>query len=505
MASKRSAENYMNIMAMGLKIVNTIPIMFSQILAAQNYNEIANFVIEQMDSYWCDDDNLFLTSIEGFLQSIQKLTDETRKQIMAIEFCKWLDFKITYMRDENNSNGKRIYFSLFSLVPITKDDCITLNSLNLNYKEIGIWINPKFRIASPHITRNEKVLEKPIYNRDIFEGMNGSLKNCSYFPYNNKHLVKNIIISDNFLSQKTSPSFSIAFSPMSDKTNLIQLEEQLIEQHGTKFCGEAVKPLTDSHAHELSERLINDWTLAGDMDADIFFAPELLGTSLSESNDSIYNTLIWKHSMQRILDGTRTPLLTILPSYWKDNYNRSTIVSQDGQILGHQEKHVPFVDAKANKMEALKEKPEWSTILIHIPNVHRIAIVICAEFLSAQKRIENFICGSLGATLIIVPSYSRGEQDFINTLSRLKCYGTTIVWGNCCGAVSSVPKAIGGCGIAGTTQTITFGSKCTCNFTCQNIKACIFKIDIPLDFELSKTKEFFQKELVIHKTRSTYE
>ena len=40
------------------------------------------------------------------------------------------------------------------------------------------------------------------------------------------------------------------------------------------------------------------------------------------------------------------------------------------------------VDNKGHKMEALSELQEWSTILIHVPNFHRIAIVICAEFLA---------------------------------------------------------------------------------------------------------------------------
>lgn len=140
-------------------------------------------------------------------------------------------------------------------------------------------------------------------------------------------------------------------------------------------------------------------------------------------------------------------------------------------------------------------------MLIHIPNFHRIAIVICAEFITDLSRIQKFICGSLGVTLLIVPSYSRGEMDFINVLSHLKGYGTTVVWGDCCGAVSGNEKAIGGCGVAGTTSTVTFGSVCRCGFSCENVKACIFKVEIPLDFEFNKIKEFNANEIVTHKIR----
>ena len=502
MASRKSAEQYMNIMAMGLKIVDTISITpFNQIFALKKYEKISNLVETKMDSYWCNDDNLFLAKIKSFFLSIEENTDKDCKQIMAFAFCQWLDLKITYMKNEYNPQGNRIYFSLSNLVPLTSNNPVTLNSLNTNYQETGIWINPKFPIASPHITRNEKNIVKPVCNRDIFEGINGSLTNCSYILYDDKKIVKNIILSNSFLNNQKQQVLSIAFSPMSDKSDLIQTEDQLIKRDGNEFNGEAVKPLTELQAQELLERFKNDWTLAGDINADIFFAPELLGTSLSEKNDGIYNTLIFEYSSQRLFQRKNVPILTILPSYWVDNCNSSTIVNQDGEILAKQEKHIPFVDKNANKMEALAEKATWETILIHIPNVHRIAIVICAEFLSDQERIKKFICGSLGATLIIVPSYSRGEQDFINTLPILKCYGTTIVWGNCCGAVSSASKAIGGCGIAGTTQTAILGSQCKCNFTCKNIKACVFKIAIPLDFELTKTKDHVQTATIIHETR----
>lgn len=467
MASIQSTQKYMNIMAAALQIVTKIPQTFNEIFASQDYEEISTFVTTTLDAYWNDDNYSLLHNIDDFLQTIHEEKDSNRQQIMAISFCLWLDFRITYTRDENNIAGKRAYFSLASLVSISKDDYAV-----------------------------EELFEKNISNRDIFEGINGLLKHCSYVLYDNKNIIKNIIISDTFLTEKDDCSFSIGFSPMSDRKDLLQLEDQPIERNGIKFNRELVKPL--NHAEELLERLKNDWNLAADMNVDIFFAPELLGTSLSEKNDGEYNSFLWECSNLRLVSGKNVPLLTILPSYWSNNYNRSTIVSLDGQIIGHQEKHIPFIDKKAHKMEALAEIQEWSTILIHIPNVHRIAIVICAEFLSDQDRIQKFLCGSLGATLLIVPSYSRGEQDFINTLPVLKCYGTTIIWGNCCGAVASNEKAIGGCGIAGTTQTITFGSKCCCNFSCQNIKACVFKVKIPLDFELSKTTESFSKDNVTH-------
>jgi predicted amidohydrolase len=203
----------------------------------------------------------------------------------------------------------------------------------------------------------------------------------------------------------------------------------------------------------------------------------------------------------RLRNGESLPALTILPSRWSEQHNRATIVGWDGEVLACQDKHIPFVDQKNNKIEALMDLNERVTVLIHIPSVHRIAIVICAEFLSDSKSMREVICGNLGATLIIVPSYSRGEQDFINTLSALKGYGTTVIWGNCCGAVRGEQKAIGGCGIAGTTKTEIFSSVCKCGYSCENISACIFMVEIPLDFELQKTNKFDKAECVTHKIK----
>lgn len=498
MSTIDSAKRYMNIMALGLKIVSMFCAPFNQIFSIRNYKQIAEFIKNKMDSYWCTDNERFLEDIENFLRDIEKEETED-KIVMALEFCKWLDFKITYLKNENNSNGDRQFFSLYWLVQFSDNRYAEIDALNTNWRETGIWINPKFEIASPYIICEGISVQKNIANRDAFEGINGILKNCSYIFWSEKNKVKNIIVSNDFLYEKDNDRFTIAFSPMSDRSDLIKIEEQLVERDGTTFEGEGVVEI--SNAEILHERLKNDWILASDINADIFFSPELLGTELSEENDGFYNETIRNLSNLRLGNGESVPKLTILPSYWSNQRNTATIVGQDGEIIACQEKHIPFVDIKNNKIEALSELSEWFTVLIHIPNVHRIAVVICAEFLSDQKRVEEVICGSLGATLVIVPSYSRGEQDFINALSTLKRYGTTVVWGNCCGAVSRSQKAIGGCGIAGTTKTFIFGGECQCEFLCNDIKACVFKIDIPLHFELKKIEESRHIAFVTHEIR----
>lgn len=500
MTTTNSASRYMDILAVGLKIIDMFPAAYNQIFAIQNYEEIAESVKNKLDSYWCEDNEQFLKNIEQLLVIIEHESELERKYVMAMEFCRWLDFKITYMQNENNELGERQFFSLYWLIPVLSDCYVEVGALNTNWEKTGIWINPKFRIASPHVKRKEVSIERAVANRDVFEGINGILVNCSYMPCDNKNKVKNIIISNDFMCDKEINNLRIAFSPMSDRSDLIQIKEEVVERAGIKMQGQIVEPIED--AEKLYERLQKDWLLASDVQADIFFAPELLGTEISEENDGPYNDMLWNLGNDRLGSGESVPKLTILPSYWANKQNRATIVGQDGQIIAYQEKHIPFVDIKNNKIEALAELSEWSTVLIHIPGVHRIVIMLCAEFLAKEvQRLQEFLCGSLGATLVIVPSYSRGEQDFINELSSLNCYGTTVIWGNCCGAVAASEKAIGGCGVAGTTKTHTFGKKCTCEFSCREIEACVFLVDIPLDFELRKTEEIEMNELITHVTK----
>lgn len=499
MTTVEHAKRYMDLMAEGLAVVNAFSDMLSYLFALSDYQTIIQSVKEKMDQLWCEDDEDLLKYLETFLREIQAEADLQNKTIMALEFCRCMDLRITYLSDEYNKKGSRQFFSLFCLMPFSYNQCIEIGALNTNWKETRIWVNPKFQVASPYVTRDGEAVKKPISNRDIFEGMNGDLQNCSYVLWNEKTYVKNIIIGKDFLDGQGDKSFKIAFAPMSDRHDLIEVKDVEIVRGEAQMKGQSICPIKDSKI--LYERLQNDLIFAGDLGADVFFAPELLGTELSEQNDMIYNTWVSKVNIKRIGDQKDVPMLTILPSYWREQHNSVTILGQDGKILAYQEKNIPFVDKKGNKIEALAENKEWTTVLVHIPDVHRIAVVICAEFISDLTRMQKFICGSLGATLIIVPSYSRGEQDFINVLSHLKGYGTTVIWGDCCGAVSGEKRAIGGCGIAGTTNTITFGSVCRCGFRCGDASACVFTVEIPLDYEISKTEEFDRNEVVVHEMR----
>lgn len=481
MPTKEDAQLYMNIFACCLKIVDMFPQAFNEITSISHYDKVAIDTVKMMDTIWKQGIQAFFSYMSNFLSEIENNKNKSIKYIQAFEICKWMDMRITYLVQYDMTRE----FSLWPLIPLCRDKYVKIGALNTNYKETGIWINPKFEILSAYTFIDGEEKQKRIANRDIFKNANGHLLHCSYIHWNGKHEVLNVIIPNDSIIEKNNEILRVAFAPISDSKELIHSEETLIVRNGIEEKGVKVKCVGDTEM--LKTRICNDWMLACDCKTDILFMPELLGTIDSEKNNNNYNEYIFQLSIEALAEGKMTPCITALPSYWKDGKNSVSILYQEGKILAAQEKHVPFVDEKNHVIEALKDTVPWKTVLLHIPYIHRIAIVICAEFLANQsEHIYDFICGELGATLILVPSYSQGEQDFINVLSSLKSYGTTVIWGNCCGAIRSEEKGIGGCGLAGRQDTIIFGDYCECGNCCDNIKACLFQIDIPLKYQVKK-------------------
>ena len=85
---------------------------------------------------------------------------------------------------------------------------------------------------------------------------------------------------------------------------------------------------------------------------------------------------------------------------------------------------------------------------------------------------------------MIVPSFSLGEQDFATTIDAVKRFGTSVVWGNCCGAVPAkgnppMERIVGACSYAGADEIHRFGSVKKCNSSCVGVKSCVFCIELP--------------------------
>lgn len=200
-----------------------------------------------------------------------------------------------------------------------------------------------------------------------------------------------------------------------------------------------------------------------------------------------YVEWVKKASKRLIEKDKHVPAMTVLPSYWHNRNNSATIVFNNGLVLGVQQKYEPFVSRVDSRMEALDCCDQKDMTIIHIPGVHRMAVIICSEYLADQQtKWSDILCRCLGVSMILVPSFSGGEQAFFNSLNRYAEYGTIVVWGNCCGAGNSGSKGIGGCSIASLSIQDRFGMKCKCHNSCDRSSSCIFRERLSVQMTYAK-------------------
>ena len=270
---------YMNILASSLCIVQKHDGIIREIDAASNYTKYAQYIKNKLDSILVWEDKRFLADLNQVLEEIETSEDEERL-IYAVEFCKWLDFHITYMRKETDlKNGKRQYVSLHHLINTESNKIVRIGALNPNYNETRIWINPKFQVCHPYVMRDGNREERDISNRDIFEGINGSLNNCCYFTFDNKNYVSNVIIPPDVLCNEKK-YLRIGFSPISDRKDILNAAYIDWTRKGIQQQGIAMGPILCSES--IKHRFCEDFKSAGDNEVDILFAPEMLGVGAME-------------------------------------------------------------------------------------------------------------------------------------------------------------------------------------------------------------------------------
>lgn len=492
MSSKEQAQLYMNYFARALSIVNLFPSCFSEIYALYNFEEKFTAMDAQLASFELSNPDAFLVALDKILFDTEQ-QDETTKIIHALAICQFLDRKLSYIADAQNA------FSIYHLVPLSNNKAVALETpLNTNYRETGIWINPKFSACLLYEHNASLQKDRRLFNRDSFVGLNGELKNCSFVKWDNSLSITNIVVPAEFLIERQEPRLKVAFCPVSNNKNLLDTDVSIINRNGIDYKGEHLTKI--KFPDLIKDRFVHSWQLACENNADIFFAPEMLCTEDMLIAADGHNLFVREMAMNALGEGNNVPSVTILPSYWYQGTNCCQIIYQDGQILGEQTKRFPFVDRSKCTLEAICFRDNNRIVMIHIPGVHRIVVMICADFLTQQEDwLEKYICGQLQATLIIVPSYSSGEQDFINSLPIVKRYGTSVIWGNCCGAKNKGEKQIGGCGAVENDKISRFGESCICQSSCEGTAGCVFIVDMPLKITGDKEND---EVLVEHQTKA---
>lgn len=467
--------SYFNLLALGLQIVDSFNDNTSKINALANFAKIRKATYDKMNVLWEEGIQAFLNTTNAYLGQIKNMSNGT-KHIAALTVCIFLDSKITYDKEYDPNQ----FFGVPNLVPRGNGQSIVY-SLNGNYSETGIWINPRFPTRNYHEQKRIVKQKKRIENRDVFHGINGSLHHCSYFQWDKScPKIKNIVLSEASILQKHNQFIRLGFSPLTVETNLLSCTTEQVSMSGYTYNG-----LVPSLIVDTTNQISASWELACANQVDVFFMPEMLMPIEKQAVENGYNYFIAGLCVEN-LESSR-PLVTLLPSCWANHNNSLQVVDQDGSVLAIKSKNIPYVDEENHCIESIPQKKSAEITTIHINEIDRVSVLICAEFLSEDSDLE-FLCRDLLTTLLVVPSYSQGEQDFINTLPRVRKYGTTVIWGNCCGAIKSSEKAIGGLAIAGEHEEHLMGPSCQCKHSCMSVDGCLFYCDLPITGTPSKCK-----------------
>ncbi len=484
-----------NIIARALRVLHEIgQEHFSELYSINDFDAILNKIEGVLDDVWDGD----VSTLGRYLESMVGQLEEEKNQdiyVKAYGIVVWLDNKFTFLTESKINHDKKLrqgieienYISLWSYLDLDEIDFREIGALNNNYVETGIWINPKLPVRKSYDAYDDGEInkrEKPIGNRDAFWGINNMLNNMSYYMWDGKYKIKNIIMTDTRLAGENAV-LRVAFAPITSKKDVIDCKKVIINRYGITKTGAKIH--LNYPEDEINERMISDWKLACKREADIVFMPEVLGTR--KVYGEYQENVDWMGDLYRdnMNNDLHSPIITIWPSYWEDGENSITMTYNDGSVIGIQKKHYPYIDKKNHLEEALKEYNVMEYIVIHIPNVHRVAVLICSEFLLDQEsKWSDILCRSIGVTLLIVPSYTPGEQDFLNKVSRYNDLGTMVIWGNCCGASKSSVKSIGACSKPGSNSIEVFKRNMECNGECKNVKACIFVVKVPLSVLVNK-------------------
>ncbi len=487
MEQSNVAQQYLDLMARAFSVLTTQSEEdLSLIKATGEYTAIFVSIKERFSGIIGKDAETLLETINALINEMDG-ADWAQKPLYAEAICLCMDQQISYLENPTIWENGRI--SLFDILPAQDDNpIILLNPLNNNWKDTGVCIMPRFPTSMAQTQVGAELKDRLLSGRNMLYGINQALVNVGYYPWNkDTPNVQHIILSDRHLpsTHNLASKTRIAFSPLSDCDHLLDDEYRPQTAIGGRICtGIFVNGVNEEET--LNQKYTRCWERACTVFADVFFAPEMIATDDMISVENLKSNFLNPLLRKAVLNGKVPPRLTVMPTYWRNRENRLFVFDDNGNYIGTQFKRKPFINEKGHSAEALNIPPENTDILlIHLKNKQRIAFAICSEFLIGQEDyVSDFLCKKLGATLVLVPSYSLGEQDFITAINAVKRFGTSVVWGNCCGAVPAkdgqpVERIVGACSYAGADEIHRFGSVKKCNSSCDGVQSCVFCIELP--------------------------
>ena len=469
---------YLNLMAELLAVMESTPIPVCAFDAVEESQWLPSEQMDKVEAAFAHGVREACATIRGLLERVVR-SDEPTRYVHAYQLVLCMDAHMGY-----GEAGKEACVDLGKLGLALGGGVTVVGALNDNCAQTGIWLNPKLGTAEGFFCSEGRRIRRKVANRDALYKMNAVLRTVSYTRYDESLLYKNIVLPHS-AAEVAAPDFKVAFSPILGFKDPLVLSYPQVYENGLRQRGIGLEGHRD--LDDLDKRFAQSWMRACAEGAGIYFACEMMGIPrMYEERDgrSPYMAALCARARKA---GLTPPRLTILPGMWEDGVSWTLLVGDEGLVLGRQVRHARFVDRAERMVEYVTPMPRRQYCIVHLPGLYRIGVLICAEFLPQEGNdaVER-LCRDLGCNLLIVPSYTAGEYDYIMSLAIAKPYGTSVVWGNCCGANHYTPTIIGGVSVAGTDYVGRMGSFCECGHVCAKDKGCAFIISLPTRTEMGK-------------------
>lgn len=319
--------------------------------------------------------------------------------------------------------------------------------------------------------------ERSSRGRQHFSSLGNYLRNYYYIDmkeakgYKFRHvLISSGVFSDAYANGR----LRIGVSPINNSTDLKLKQYEL--EHKELF---ALEGLSDSEA--LADNIKRILDRAASEHVDIMVFPEMLGTEeICEMIKEDLEALFFNGFDQY-------PALVVMPSIWKNHTNTSVVLNHYGEEVCRNQKQTPFVYTGEDGLNYQEDlSADGIVYVFHCKRIGRIVLPICKDFLNRDYR--RMLTDMLKATLIISPSFSTGNYDFLQVMLSSGYIDCCAAWINTCsaqrlsGAKEENFDIIGAFYVTGKNSDIGFvklNRKEGCKLgSCS--AACLFIQDIPL-------------------------
>lgn len=477
--TEENARAYMNYLARAIRVVTDFPGKYEDLLKKKAIAAVTKKIDNTLDKSFHYEEDLF-SVLSLLLTQAEDANRNGERYLEARAIALHLDRRISY--DHTTLAGK---YSIASLVPYIDKSVVTLKTLNDNEKITRICIMPYMeavKCVAPDNKKKGEKRSKDLHMKWVLTGINNELQNCRYRFEDENVAVNHVVVSWEAKNNVHSGYFRVAFAPLTNEADFLNYVDETVTGSLGDECRRRFEEPNKPKVLEKRLKEVVKLAASSGKNFDLFFAPEMLGTAKMYETDFLGANVFVEEMIEACGEHKEgMPKVVVLPSRTTAGQNYCQIVNCDGSKLGDQFKMHPVNLVSAHCDEYLKDEGKINLLILHIPGYERIAILICKDFLAEDKKLHELLYQQINPTLVIVPSYTLGEMDFTEGLSSVKKFGTSVIWGTCCGAPITPEPYIGAASIIRFDPMPKMSDVCRCGRRCDESKACIFYIDLPLE------------------------